>query len=330
MATVDDIVRVSGVSRSTVFRFLNGSNVRADAQKAIIQAMKDLKYKTDAIYKQQNIVIEISTSQDFDSFKGFTEVVQGIVQRADEKGLRVQLVRRTGTQITQDYDRWNAGDELRGVIIVGKNIADEQKEADMLITKNIPHIFVNRMMDNPSISYVAVNLKQAAFDMVSYLISRGYKDIAVYGNPKNLKADLDKLEGYKQAFLKNDIKVSDVLYCEGESGEDWERWLRLLLEKSRVPQAYFGICDSYAMKFIHTAQSMGYRVPEDIAVVGMDDVETAQYFKPALTTVHVPFKKMGILAVDNILQLITDEEVSNVRMVVKHKLVIRESCGKAV
>ena len=102
MATIDDIVKVSGASRSTVFRFLNGNNIRSDAKKAIIQAMEELNYKSDAIYKQQNITIEISTSSSFESFKGFTEIVQGITERADERGIRIQISRRTGEQIIND------------------------------------------------------------------------------------------------------------------------------------------------------------------------------------------------------------------------------------
>lgn len=328
MATIDDIVKVSGVSRSTVFRFLNGSNVRAEAKKAIIQAMEQLNYKTDAIYKQQNIVIEISTSNNFESFKGFTEVVQGIAQRADEKGVRVHLVRRTGEQIIHDYTRWNTGEKLKGVIVIGKNIEDEQREAEMLLAKGIPHVFVNRVMDDPAISYVAVDLKQAAYEMVSYLIQKGHRNIAVCGNPQKFKVDRDKLEGYKKALQENEIKVSNKYYYEVETPDEWENSLGKMFSKECMPTAYFAICDSHAMKFIHMAQSQGYKVPEDIAVVGMDDVETAQYFKPALTTVHVPFKKMGTVAVDNLLQLITDDEVSCIKTIIKHKLMIRESCGK--
>lgn len=327
MATIDDIVKVSGVSRSTVFRFLNGNNVRTEAKKSIMQAMEQLNYRTDVLYKQQNIVIEISTSNNFESFKGFTEVVQGITQRANDKDIRVHIARRSGEQIEKDYKQWNSGDEKKGVIVIGKNIQDEEREAEMLLQKGIPHIFVNRVMDKEGISYVAVDLKKAAYEMVNYLIRKGHKNIAICGNPQKFRVDRDKLEGYKKAFLENDIKVSEKFYFEMKDGGEWESIFDSLLKEGNIPHAYFGICDSHAMRFIHKAQTAGYKVPEDIVVAGMDDVETAEYFKPALTTVHVPFKKMGIVAVDNLLQLITDDEVDSIKTVIKHELVIRESCG---
>lgn len=326
VATIDDVVRVSGVSRSTVFRFLNGSNVRPEARKAILQAMEQLNYKSDAVYRQQNITIEISTASNYDSFKGFTEVVQGIMERAAEKGVTVNLVRRNGEQITADYSGWSTRNGLKGIIVVGKNKEDEQKEAEIFLTKKIPHVFVNRVIDNPNISYVAVDLKKAAYDMVSYLIGNGHREIAVLGNPKTFKVDRDKLDGYKNAFLDNGIKVSEKYYFEIDKPEDWETQVRSMFEKGDVPTAYFGICDSYAMKFINLVHSLGYKVPEDIAVVGMDDIEAASYFKPAITSVHVPFRKMGITAVDNLLQLITDDDVSSMKTIIKHDLVIRESC----
>ena len=326
MATIDDIVKASGASRSTVFRFLNGSNVRADAKKAIIKAMEELNFKSDAVYRQQNITIEISTSTNFESFKGFTEIVQGITQRADDKGIKVQLVRRTGEQIVNDYTRWNSSEELKGVIVIGKNIADEEKEAEMLVSENIPHVFVNRVMDDPSISYVSVDLKKAAFDIVNYLIQNGHNKIAIYGNPAELRVDRDKFDGYKIAFDKNETIVSEKYLFEAKSSGDWETTIKALLESENRPSAYFGICDSHAMKFIHIAQSMGLRVPGDLSVVGMDNVESAEYFKPALTTVHIPFKKMGELAVDNLVQLITDREVGCLKTIVRHELIVRESC----
>jgi len=325
VATIEDVVKKSGVSRSTVFRFLNGSNVRADAKKAIIQAMEELNYKTELIYKHHSISIDVSIAKNFEGFQGFTEIVQGITQRADEKGIRINLVRHTGDQILQDYERWNTEKELKGVIVIGKNKEDEKLEMEMLRSKKIPHIFVNRVFEERDISYVAVDLKQAAYDIVNYLIQKGHQKIAVIGKPDRLKVDEDKMEGYREAFHKNDIKVSDEYFCSVQDSKEWEKKIHEILSSKELPTAYFGICDSHAIKFMHIAESYGYKVPEDIAVVGMDDVEIAAYSKPTLTTIHIPFQKMGILAVDQLVQLIMDEEICCTKTIVGHTLIERSS-----
>lgn len=327
MATIEDVVRVSGASRSTVFRFLNGSNVRPEVKKAILEAMEKLDYKSDAIYKQKDITVEISVSENYEGFKGFAEVVQGITQRAEEKGIKVNICRRTGRSIEEAYSKCDAVSNQKGVIIIGKNIEDEEKESDIIVSKGIPHIFVNRVIEKSGISYVAVDLRKAAHDAVSHLIKLGHEKIGVIGVPGSMRVDRDKMEGYKDALQENGIKVSNAYFREVDSMEDWEANVRSMLGLKERPTAYFGICDSHAMKFIHIARSMGYKVPADIAVVGMDNVETAEYFRPSITSIHVPFKKMGILAVDHLLQLITDDEVVCLKTVINHRLVVRESCN---
>ena len=92
-----------------------------------------------------------------------------------------------------------------------------------------------------------------------------------------------------------------------------------------MPDAYLGICDTHAMQFIGLAERLGYRVPQDIAVAGMDDVPTSEMFRPSLTTVHIPFYEMGVLAVDALLKQ-TNQNVKSVRAVLAHHLVVRESC----
>jgi len=330
VATIDDIVKMSGVSRSTVCRFLSGSNVRPAAKKAIIEAMERLNYKSDVIYKQKNIRIEISISDNFESFKGFAEVFHGITEKADEKGVAVNIARRSGEQIKIDYSKWNIEDELKGVIVIGKTIKDEEMEAELLVSKGIPHVFVNRVIEHPNVNYVAVDSKKAAYDIVRYLIKMGHKNILAFGTSANSRVDRDKIQGYIQALTENDMKVSENCYQYFSNFEERADMIKTVLQGTQVPTAYFGLSDSDAMMFIRIAQSMGYRIPEDIAVVGMNDVESGEYFKPSITTVRIPFKKMGMLAVDHLLQLILNNDISCMKTIVKHELVIRESSGGGV
>jgi LacI family transcriptional regulator len=323
MPKAEEIIQLSGVSRSTVFRFLRGDNVRPEARKAIIEAMKELGCETGELMLK-DIVLEISVAKSFESFKGFTEVIQGITERAEEKNVKIQLVIRTGEQIRRDYDKWNENGVTKGIIIIGKDFENETIEGNILREKRIPHIFVNRVMDDPDTSYIAVDVRKAACDIVEYLLSKGHRKIAVLGYPEMKRVDRDKIEGYYDAFRKKGIqpdKQDLFLLKEGDSPDDA---IHAILQASERAAAFYGICDSYAMKFINSAHAMGLKVPEDIAVVGMDDLDIAQYYKPALTTVKTPFRRMGVLAVDHLLQLITGD-INSIRMIVRHHLYIRDS-----
>jgi len=323
MPKTEDIIQKSGVSRSTVFRFLRGDNVRPEARTAILKAMHELGYSTRELFLK-DVVFEISVAKDFEKFKGFTEVIQGITERAEVKNVKIQLAIRTGEQIRKDYERWSEKNGTKGVIIIGKDWDNETLEAQWLRDKKIPHIFVNRVIEEPDISYVAVDVRKAACDIVEYLINKGCRKIATLGYPGTLRIDRDKLAGYDDAFEKKGLKADEKYKFILEEDDSSADAIEKILNMEDIPDAFFGICDSYAMEFINRAREKGFRIPEDISVVGMDDLDIAQYFKPALTTVKTPFRELGMLAVDYLLQILTEDLVS-VKSIVKHTLHIRES-----
>jgi LacI family transcriptional regulator len=324
MSKTKEILERSGVSRSTLFRFLRGDNVRPKAKKAIIEAMEELGYEPENRNILDGIVFEISVMKDFEKFRGFTEVIQGITKRAEEKGIKIQLAIRSKNQIERDYEKWSENDAVKGIIVVGKDFENEELERKVLVSKNIPHIFVNRIIDEPDTSYVSVDVRAGAFDIVDYLIKKGHKLIAVLGYPDKLRIDRDKLNGYYDAFLKNGLEIPEKYVYKLSGEEPADIAIENILNMKERPTAFFGICDSYAMEFINKAHTLGLKVPDDIAVAGMDNLDIAQYFKPSLTTVKTPFSKLGVLAVDNLLQLI-NHDLGSIKTIVKHRLFIRES-----
>ena len=323
MPKTSDIIQKAGVSRSTLFRFLRGDNVRPEAKKAIIEAMNELGCETESLVLK-GLVIEISVSKNFEAFKGFTEVIHGITERAEEKNIKVQLAIRSGDQIRRDYDQWKESSNTKGIIIIGKDLENETIEGEILRQKGIPHIFVNRIIEEPDVSYIAVDVRKAAYELVEYLLQKGHRKIAALGYPEMLRIDRDKLNGYRDAFQRNGFQINNKYLQLLQKGESSDDAIDAILSTRPLPDAFFGICDSYAMQFINRAHARGLKIPEDIAVVGMDDLEIAQYYKPALTSVRTPFGKMGALAVDHLLQLITEDIVST-KTIINHKLCIRES-----
>jgi len=321
---IDEIVKYSGVSRSTVFRFLKGDNVRVNAKMSIISAMQQLGYNDEkTVNSQLNLEIEISASEDMNEFLGFSQVINGIAFAAEQRGVKVRIVRRGASQINSDYDNWDNGQI--GVIVIGKNIHDERLEAQKLLKYNIPNVFINRILNDSSISYVSVDLVQAGYDITKYLIDKGHKKIAICGDVANLRVDRDKIDGYKKALDENGIKFLEELCITDANKMDIEIYISKLFESGEKPDAFVGICDTYAMKFIGIAEQNGYKVPDDIAVVGMDDVASGEFFRPALTTVHIPFYEMGILAVDSLLKQ-TSQNVKSIRTIVNHSIIVRNSC----
>lgn len=321
---IAEIVKESGVSRSTVFRFLRGENVRTSAKTAIIGAMERLGCVNEfAVNTQMKLELEISASSDLELFSGFTRVVDGIMSAAHEKGIAVSIARRDAAKSAQIYPNWYHG--KLGVIVIGKTLADECEEEALLLAHHIPHVFVNRMMANPQTSYVSVDLGEAARELTHHLIQKGCRRIAISGDCAHLRVDRDKIAGYKQALSEAGLPFDASLCLEDVPKESLEERLSALLSGETLPDAYLGICDTHAMQFIGLAERMGYHVPADIAVAGMDDIPTSAIFRPGLTTVHIPFFEMGELAVDALLKQ-ANQNVKSVRTVLAHQIVERESC----
>lgn len=324
MATIDDIVKKSGVSRSTVFRFLNGNKVREASRLLIVEAMEELNYNRDKLTKTYNYNFEISVSPEYMHFIGFTEMIQGIMETCEENNIRVNLVIRSGKQIDSDYSDWKNENSV-GVLVIGKNIEDEMKEAKYLSEKKIPHIFVNHKIEMTDVSYVCVDLEQAAYEMVSYLIARGHEDILVVGNTKELIVDKLKIDGYKRALADHGLSIKDDRIIDSTDIVYKERVIKEILQDGKdLPSAFFGICDSKAIKFINMARAYDVKVPEDISVVGMDNIDMGKYIMPAITTVDVPFKLLGQRSAQQLIGIMNGE-YTIVKAMLKHNILHRDS-----
>lgn len=323
MATVDDIAKQSGVSRSTIFRFLRGNKVREDSRVLITRAMEDLDYDISRLTKAYQYNFEISVSAEYIHFTGFTAMIQGIMEVCEESNIQVRLVIRSDKQIDMDYNNWSKQSNT-GVLVIGKNLDDELKEASYLSRHHIPHIFVNHKIELPGVNYVCTDLEQAAYEITTFLIHKGHQDILMSCNSTELLVDQLKLNGYKRALLDHGIPINNLRIIDEKDMHKREDRIKQLFINKDIPQAYFGICDSKAIKFINTARNYGYNVPDDISVVGMDDIDMARYHSPAVTSVAVPFQQLGNRAAEMLICLMRGD-FKNVRAVMAHELVYRDS-----
>ena len=164
-----------------------------------------------------------------------------------------------------------------------------------------------------------------------HLIRLGHKRIGVISGPLDMTPGQDRLEGFREAMSTHRVAVSDGLVAEGDFTEAGGRaaMMRLLPEK---PTAVFAASDSMAIGAIKAIRAAKLRVPEDIAVVGFDDIPSALTVDPELTTVRQPIERIGQLAVETLIRLIDEEAMegrgsSTQRFVLPTELVIRGSCG---
>jgi DNA-binding LacI/PurR family transcriptional regulator len=162
---------------------------------------------------------------------------------------------------------------------------------------------------------------------VEHLLRLGHERVATITGPLNMCAGQDRLEGYRQALAARGIPVDEDLIAEGDFTEGGGRAAMRRLLPHR-PTAVFAASDMMAVGAIKVLREAGLRVPEDVAVVGFDDIPLASMVEPPLTTVRQPIEQLGSMAVELLVSLMENPGEETVhRVVLPTELVIRASCG---
>lgn len=310
MPSIEDLVRVSGYSRSTVCRFLAGKAVRAPARAAILEAARETGYPL-APPVRSDAAILVSLPRDFEGFRGYADAVEGIMRRAGERGIPVI------------FDEAHAALRRFAAIILGKGRAEEDAERRAREAAGNPCVLLNRMPEEVEASWVSVDFRAAAADAVYRLRAAGCSRLACWADAEDRRVEEHKLDGFRAAAAEAGVKALTLSPADGAL----EAAAGAALGGGGRPDGWFAPSDEIAMRVIRVAGALGLRVPEDLSVIGMNDVEGAAYFSPSITSVHVPFRASGSAAVDCALRLLEEPIERSVKVVMKHRIVERESCA---
>jgi DNA-binding LacI/PurR family transcriptional regulator len=163
--------------------------------------------------------------------------------------------------------------------------------------------------------------------MTNYLFAEGYQKIAFIKGPEYDKtAGLKRTEGYQQALLDNNLEVQQNLIVKGNfTLQSGYLAMKKILEQGSQPDAVFAANDEMAIGAMRKIKEEGYLIPDDIAVVGFDNISLTDYVEPRLTTVEQPIYELGQVAMDTISNLIEGTELEDDNLVLDYELLIRES-----
>ncbi|MEX0719559.1 MAG: GntR family transcriptional regulator [Balneolaceae bacterium] len=200
-----------------------------------------------------------------------------------------------------------------------------------LHNQNYPYVMVSYVADK-DIYFVGTDHEKGAYMGTEHLISQGHQKIGYINSPVNNSLGDVRMEGYKRALVENNIEYHEAYHLRISDGNIIDSFKAgTILGDSfhalpNKPTAYFTYNDLTALGFIKRIQELGYEVPGDIAIVGFDDIEQAEYAQVPLTTIHQQVEKIGATAIDKLIQLIEGKN-PEVQTVFAPTLVIRESCG---
>lgn len=337
-ATIRDIASHAGVSVGTVSNYLNNPGVVSEkSQKAIRRAIDELGYHPRAAARslksnltmRLGIVPLISPEENRSlepSDNAFLEFLAAVNTTAAENGYGVLLQAATSPENELPIYRRLVGEQqVDGLILMG--IRPHDVRIDFLIECKFPFITFGRSRDTPNHAYVDVDGAKGIADAVEYLVQLGHQRIGYIAPPQGLMCSIHRWEGFLQAMNEHGLSIEEELVVEGSfTDKSGQVAMHLLLDLSHPPTAVIAANDLCAFGAMRALQVRGLVPGNDVSIVGFDDIRLASQWHPALTTISQPFRRLGFIATQHLIETISGKEV-NKHVILEPKLIVRSSTG---
>ncbi|KPJ86899.1 MAG: hypothetical protein AMS17_10540 [Spirochaetes bacterium DG_61] len=331
MPSIKDVAKLAGVSVSTVSRVINESeDVDERTRATVLDAIKKLDYKPSFVAKglrgKSGNLIGLVVPESMEH--AFTSIINYTIEVAYKKGFNVIL---GNTHNDPDIEEKFIDDLLRRNVdgILFSRVSDESRVLHKIGKTKVPIVIIDRTLDKEGIPGVVLNNYKAGSLAAKHLCELGHNKIACITGPLNIALCRERLRGFKDVLKENNIEFNDDCVYEGNfkyiSGIEAVRHFRA---NNFEFTAIWAQNDMMALGVLRELLLKGIRVPQDISVMGMDDIGFGQMMVPSLTSIHYPFREMCEKAIDLLITQKEQEEVENKMIVLEPNLVVRDSTGQ--
>ncbi len=330
MANMLDVAKLADVSPATVSRVLTNPDIVSDHTKdKVLKAIEELNYKPNVLArnlrKMENKNILVILPDITNTF--FSQVLRGIDQVASENGYRV-LLADTKDKLDLEHEYLTYLDLKiadAAIMLTSRNI-----EAIEELAQKHQIVLACEYIKDSQLPMVSIDNVKSAYKATKHLIDLGHQKIAHISGPMDIILNKDRFEGYKKALHDANIEFNGNWVKEGKyTVNSGYSEMKKLLQLSNPPTAVFASNDEMAIGAIKAIKNSNMKVPDDIAVVGFDDIKWASIYEPALTTIFQPTFEIGKKAMLILLKLIKEEkkDFQLERKVYEGELVVRKTCG---
>ncbi|MDI3548293.1 MAG: LacI family transcriptional regulator [Halanaerobiales bacterium] len=330
--TIKDIAERAGVSIATVSRVLNDSKpVSPELKRRVLKIIKETEYKPNALarglIKNQTGLIGVIIP-DIGN-QTFASLIKGIEGVADQNKFDI-IVSNSHGEVEKELEIFDVFREkqLDGIIFSG--VVFSEKHRQFFEKYKIPIVIVSQNFPQVELPSVTIDNFRAAYDATTYLIKLGHKRIAMITGPlQDIAAGMDRYRGFRTALKEYGLEEREEYLKEGDfSLNSGYKAMGEILKSEVLPTAVFAACDKMAVGAMNCCFDSGYKVPEDISIVGFDDLEIATAVRPALTTIHQDHKEIGAIAARLLINRIRGEEKGAWNVQPAYKLIKRGSTRK--
>ncbi len=329
--TIKQVAILARVSIKTVSRVINGEEyVHDDTRRRVTRAIRRLNYRPNALARslvtRRSRSIGLVIADIVNPF--FPPLVRAVEDAAAARGYNVILC-----DTDEDATRERAvisvllEKQVDGLILCASRVPSGYLKG--LAGEGVPLVLVNRVLAHPRAAAVVVDGAEGGRRATTHMLDLGHRRIAYLAGPAGSFSHRSRLRGYREALATRKIVFDPSLVAGGiASIAAGRQAMAALLDLKRPPSAVFAFDDLMAIGAIEEVHRRGCRVPEDVAIVGFDDIDLAAFVDPPLTTVAQPKAEMGRLAALRLLEMVENSSPPRARtMTLTPELVIRRSCG---
>jgi LacI family transcriptional regulator len=334
--TIKDVAKMCGVSTQTISRVINKRpDVAPKTREAVEKAIAEIGYHPSALARslvqQRSYTLGVIVAGL--RYVGISQTLNGITEQceASNYALLIKELSRFDTPDIVPVIESLIARHVEGIIFAAPELDGNITKVQSQLPSFCPPILFLKSQANPNYTTINIDNYEGARKAVEYLISIGRRKIGLIAGPLEWLEARQRKQGWEDALKNIGESVSDKNWAHGNwSSASGEAAFAELLEKYPEMNAVFVGNDEMALGVLHYAHEHGVRIPDDIAVVGFDDLLEAAYFSPALTTIRQPLRELGIMAVTTLLAQIegTDPQPMVKDITLQTELIIRQSALK--
>ncbi len=335
-ATLTDVAKAAGVSPTTVSFVLNnieGMRISQETHARVLEAARTLNYHPDSSAQKMargktsviGLVIRQNPEKAYaDLF--IQDVMQGIGSVIREKGYQLLFIPLPPEDKERSYSKLINERHVDGLIVSGPT--EDDFELVEVFNEGAKIVIMGKVLGS-HIPFIDIDNRKGAETAVSLLVSLGHQRIAIITNAQlNFASSKDRLQGYKDVLVKNNLPIDDNLIILGDrTPESGYQAMQQLIKVKPAPSAVFIASDTVALGAFNALYENNIHVPDDLAVVGFDDIALARYVIPPLTTIHLPAYSLGLGAANMLIQQINGDFQESSEIILQTRLIIRESSG---
>lgn len=327
--TIRDVARQAGVSHQTVSRVINGSEDVLPETRAVVEAaIEQLGYRPSAIARSMarglthTLAIISPNLTDYT----FASIVEGAEVEARQSNYFVLSSSASDPQSFHELvDELVGHRRVDGLIIINP-YADERYQ---YVPRNFPVVFVGARSHDEQVCSISLDDEKVAYQATQHLISLGHKRIALVTGPMEEDCSQDRSVGFRNALSEAGLDLDESLIFEGDwSASSGRDALLEFVKKGNVPTAVFAQNDRMAMGVMRAARDVNLLVPDQVSVIGVDDMPLSSYFDPPLTTMRQDMPLIGQEAIRKLMEILQNKPVEPSVMKLSAQLVVRQSTVK--